>query len=87
VTERGALVEVEWYDSERVTLGWASAEDYLEALAERTIYRTAGYFVGEDADHVMVSNSRSDSGNYGDAMVIPRAVVVRMRSLTPGEAG
>jgi len=79
----GDLVEVEWYDSERVTLGWAPAEEYLEALKDRTVYRTAGYFVGEDADHVMVSHSRSDSGSFGDAMVIPRAVVIQMRDLKP----
>lgn len=81
--EPGTLVEVEWWDSERVNLGWASRDDYLVALGDRSVYRTAGYVVGEDEASVMVSHSRSDSGNYSDAMLIPRAAIKAMRTLSP----
>ena len=77
----GDLIEVEWYDSERVTLGWADEDEYRHALEDRSIYRTAGYFVGETDDSIMVSHSRSENGTYNDAMVIPRAVVKARRAL------
>lgn len=77
----GDLIEVEWWDSERVTLGWASEAEYREALEDRSLYRTAGYYVGETDDSLMVSHSRSDNGTYNDAMVIPRAVVKSRRAL------
>lgn len=73
------MVEIEWYDSERVLLGWASAEEYLAALADRNVYRSVGYLVGEGDHFVMLALSRSASGLYGDAMVIPKAVVMSRR--------
>jgi len=81
MTDRGRLIEVEWWDSERVTLGWASAKDYTAALKDRTVYRTAGYFVAETKTGIMVSHSRSDRGLFNDAMVIPSAVIVTRRWL------
>ena len=77
----GTIVEVEWWDSERVTLGWAPHEDYMEALRERSLYRTAGYFVGETKDALAVALSRGDNGDYSEAMVIPQAVVKSRRVL------
>lgn len=75
------LIEVEWHDSERVTLGWATADDYIKALNDRTTYRTAGYLVDETADHIMIALSASDSGLFGEAMVIPKPMVIARRNL------
>lgn len=79
----GRLIEVEWHDSERVELGWESAQDYIDALNDRRIYRTAGYFIGETEAGIMVANSRSeDNGTFNAAMVIPVAVVKARRWLS-----
>ena len=75
-------VEIEWWDSERVTLGWDTRKAYRKALADRTVYRTCGYLVGEDADSVMVALSRNPRGRmYSEAIVIPRAVIIRRHEL------
>jgi hypothetical protein len=75
------LVEIEWHDSERVSLGWDTREAYVEALNDRTTYRTVGFLVDETADHLMVALSASDSGLFGDAMVIPTALIIARHAL------
>ena len=75
-------IEVEWWDSERVTLGWATRKAYRKALGDRTVYRTCGYLVGEDADSLMVALSRSPRGRmFSEAIVIPKAVVISRTEL------
>lgn len=77
----GDLIEVEWIDSERVRLGWADRDEYVDALKDRTTYFTAGYLVEEDDAGVVVSHSKGTNGLYCDAMKIPKAAVVSRRRL------
>ncbi len=79
--KRGTLVELEWHDSERVPLGWASTDRYMEALKDQTKYRTAGYFIGRANGQTMVALNRSDSGQMSDAICIPDQVITKRRRL------
>lgn len=79
----GTKVEVEWQDSERVTLGWATVETYAEALADRTVYRTCGYLMGSTPEYVLIALNRSDSGLVGEAMVIPLVCITSIVWLAP----
>lgn len=72
---RGDIIEVEWFDSERVNLGWAEVDEYLKALADRAVYRTAGFFLSQDDEHMLICLNMSDRGLVGEAMVIPRALI------------
>lgn len=79
----GTMVEAEWIDSERVTLGWATVEDYNRALQDRTTYRTCGYLMASTADYALIALNRSDSGLVGEAMVIPLSCITKISRLVP----
>jgi hypothetical protein len=79
--EAGTMVEAEWMDSERVTLGWATVDDYNRALTDRTTYRTCGYLMASTADYALIALNRSDSGLVGEAMVIPLACILSIARL------
>lgn len=77
----GTMVEVEWCDSERVTLGWATVEVYQAALDDRTTYRTCGYLMATTDEYALIALNRSDSGLVGEAMVIPLVCISELRRL------
>lgn len=79
---QGRLIEIEWWDSERVELGWATATEYIDALNDRRVYRTAGYFIAETDAGVMISHSISPGNEtFGASMVIPTPVIKSRRWL------
>lgn len=79
---RGDIVEVDWLDAERITLGWTTTTRYLDAAAEPSTYRTAGYWMGKRNDHVLIALSMSPTNRViCDMMTIPVPMVRTIRVL------
>lgn len=79
---RGDIVEVEWVDSERINLGWKRTKPYRRATAERSGYRTSGYWLDGAKDRVLIVQSMGLINRHvTDAMSIPRSAVTSIRVL------
>lgn len=79
---RGDIVEVEWVDSEVITLGWASVKDYLAAVKPPQAYRSAGYFLAMTDEHVVLALSMDPSnGSVTQVMSIPKVAVTATQVL------
>lgn len=78
----GDVVEVEWLDSERINLGWASTKRYRNAAGRPTAYRTAGYLMAGVSGRTLVALSLDPSnGSVTEAMSIPSVAVTRVSVL------
>ncbi len=72
------LVVVEWMDSATAD-GWQH-----EADAEKhqpSVCKTVGWLLTKNRQYITVAASQSDSGNWSQAMSIPRACVTSIRRL------
>ncbi len=79
---RGDVVELEWIDPERVALGWAPTTDYVKAVRRPQSYRTAGYFIAETKDRVLVALSIDPANHHvTHAMSIPAVAITRRQVL------
>lgn len=72
------LVEVEWQDAAQHR-GWHKPNQ----LATVAQCRTIGYLIDDLKSHVVVAMSSEVTGDYGDAMAIPRGCVVKITTLVP----
>lgn len=80
--QTGDVVEVEWLDSEHIALGWAASGRYRDAAAAPQSYRTAGYYIGGVAGHVLVALSCDPSNStITHCMSIPKVAVTGMKVL------
>lgn len=74
----GDIVEVEWIDSERITLGWEGTKAYRKAATHPSAYRTAGYWLGEVNGRVVIALSADPfNGSVTEAMSIPTVAVTK----------
>lgn len=71
MAKRRKLVEVEWVDS-AFHKGWFSPNQ----LVVPATCRTTGYLVASEDTHVVVAMSSEDSGEYSEAMAIPRGCII-----------
>jgi len=71
------LVLVEWEDSSSYS-GWHRIHPDCDCVANCI---SVGVLCSEDKKQVVLALSKSDSGNYGDTMAIPKSCIKRIRYL------
>lgn len=80
--QTGDVVEVEWRDSERVSLGWAPVKRYRKVSKHPSAYRTAGYWLSQPDTPVLVGLSLDPfNGTAAEVMCIPRSAVTSVKVL------
>ena len=74
------VVEVVWDDCLLLTGGWESHENAM-AVRKRIRQRLVGYVLADDKAGIMLTAALSQGGNVFGTHVIPRAQIVRRRTL------
>ena len=78
----GDVVEVQWLDSEHVALGWDTVSAYVKAIKAPQSYRTAGYYIVDTKEHLLVALSIDPANRHiTHAMSIPVATVTKVTVL------
>jgi hypothetical protein len=78
----GDVVEVAWLDSESIDIGWSAVSDYRKAGNRPQSYRTAGYFIEEGKQAVLIALSMSVvNRTLSHVMAIPVVAVQKMTVL------
>jgi len=79
------IVEVEWIDSASGANTWNILESHADQLKPLPC-KSAGYLVRKDREAVSIMQSQSVSGQYTDAMTIPRSCVRKITVLAGKKA-
>ncbi len=71
------LVLVEWVDSASCS-GWHRLNSEIDCISECI---AVGLLCHEDEKQVVITYSRSDTGNIAETLTIPKCSIKRMRQL------
>jgi len=71
------LILVEWVDSASYS-GWHKLSLGTDCVSNCI---TVGLLCYDDEKHLVISQSRSDTGNTGDTISIPKCCIKRVRTL------
>ena len=71
------LAMIEWEDSAGYS-GWHQLDPWLDSISKCV---TIGLLCKEDERQVVIALSKSNSGNFGDTISIPKSCIKRIRYL------
>ena len=77
-----SIIEIKWRDA-CSHYGWRSIDNHR--ANKLSVCQTVGYLLKKDSKSITLAQSIDDSGSTTESIVIPKAGIVKMKTLKTGE--